>query len=254
MENNEAKDGEIKLRVISGEMEAYLEVLSADDEGTDATYDQAMKEIRKAKIEYGLNEELLREIFDNRMFDKEMLIASGLPAVDGIDGEVSYFFETNPEIKPKEDEKGNVDFKDLNIIQSIKKGKKLAEVVPPKPGEEGKTITDKKVPPKEGKLRQLPQGKNTMPDPENPNVLVAAIDGHIMFRSGTLVEVEPAYVVSGDVDYNTGNIDYVGSIVVKGDVKSGFEVKVEGDVDIWGVVEDAKIEAGGKVLLSIVNF
>ena len=91
--------------------------------------------------------------------------------------------------------------------------------------------------------------KPTMPDPEDPNFLLSVIDGHILFKGNILVEIEPEYVINGDIDFNTGNINYVGSVLIKGDVKSGFEVKVDGDVDIWGVVEDAKITAGGSVLL-----
>lgn len=248
MESESAKNGQVRIRVTGDGMEAYINVVSAEDGGKEMTYEDAQRELRKAKIEYGINEELLKEIFESRMFDREILIASGLKRVDGIDGEIKYYFDTNPEVKPKEDEKGNVDFKDLNLIQSIKRGQKLAEVIPPKHGTEGKTVIGKTVPPKEGKIFKLPQGKNTMPDPENPNVLISAIDGHLIFKGKILIEIEPAYIVSGNVDYNTGNINYVGSIVIKGDVKSGFEVKVDGDVDIGGVVEDAKIEAGGKVL------
>ena len=209
----------------------------------------AVKKLKEAGVSYGINDELLNDIFERRVFDEELLIASGDAPVHGIDGKVNYFFETSPEVKPSEDDKGNVDFKDLNLIKSVKKDHKLAEVIPAQPGKEGMSVKGKKIPPREGKNPQLPMGKNTMPMPEDPNTLIAAIDGHIIFKQGLLVEVEPAYVVSGDVDFNTGNIDYVGSILIKGDVKSGFSVKVGGDVDIWGVVEDATIEAEGNVLL-----
>ncbi|NVM04889.1 MAG: DUF342 domain-containing protein, partial [Candidatus Helarchaeota archaeon] len=242
------KNGEVKVKVTHDELEAYIKVIPAIN-GEEATYDDAIRELKKSDVVYGINDELLKEIFENRIFDKEVLIASGLLPVDGEDGKIKYFFDVNREVKPKEDEKGNVDFKDLNLIQNIKKGGKLVEVIPPKPGVEGKKVTGKPIPPKEGERRKLPQGKNTMPMPENPNILISTIDGHIIFRRNILVEVEPAYVVSGDIDYSTGNIDYMGSLLVKGDVKSGFEIKVGGDIDIWGVVEDAKIEAAGKILL-----
>ena len=250
-EANEEKivrNGEVKVNVTPDRLEVYLKVISAIN-GNDATYEDAIRELKKSNVVYGINEELLKEIFENKVFDQEILIANGLPPIDGVDGEIKYFFDTKREIKAKEDEKGNVDFKDLSLIQNIKKGEKLAEVMPPKPGVEGKTVTGNPIPPAEGKKRLLPQGKNTMPMPENPNILISVIDGHIIFKKDILVEVEPAYVVSANVDYSTGNIDYVGSILVKGDVKSGFDIKVGGDIDIWGVVEDAKIEAGGGVLL-----
>jgi len=242
------RNGEINIDVTPDRLEAHIKVISAIN-GNEATYEDAIRELEKSNVVYGINKELLKEIFENKIFDQEILIANGLPPVDGVDGEIKYFFDTKREIKPKEDEKGNVNFKDLNLIQNIKKNEKLAEVIPPKPGLEGKTVTGKPIPPKEGKERLLPQGRNTMPMPENPNILISAIDGHIIFKKNILIEIEPAYMVNGNVDYSTGNIDYAGSLLVKGDVKSGFEIKVGGDIDIWGVVEDAKIEAAGRVLL-----
>ena len=119
MEDKQLKNGEIKLRVTSDEIEVYAEVVSAENGGKDATYEDALIELKSAGVEYGINEEQLKDVFDNRMFDSEILIANGLLPVDGIDGEVRYFFDTHKEIKPKEDEKGNVDFKDLNIIQAL---------------------------------------------------------------------------------------------------------------------------------------
>ena len=38
-----------------------------------------------------------------------------------------------------------------------------------------------------------------------------------------------------------------GSIVVKGDVKSGFCLNAEGDIEIWGTVGDASIKFGKSV-------
>jgi len=244
----EERKGDIEVRISNDELEAYVKVIS-EVNSSEATPDMAVRKLKEAGVSYGINDELLNSIFERGIFNKELLIASGDAPVHGIDGKVKYFFNTNPEVKPKEDGKGNVDFKDLNLIKSVKKDQKLAEVIPAQPGKEGMSVKGKKMPPQEVKNPQLPMGRNTMPMPEDPNVLIAAIDGHIMFKQDLLVEVEPGYVVSGDVDFNTGNIDYVGSILIKGDVKSGFTVKVGGDVDIWGVVEDATVEAEGNVLL-----
>ncbi len=247
-ESKEKRDGRVEVSVDSGRMEASIKIIPAI-EGVEVTYDDAIRELRNNKVVYGINEELLNNIFEDKLYDTSILIAEGLPPIDGIDGEVKYYFERNRVIKPKEDEKGNVDFKDINLIQGVKKHQKLAEVIPPKPGTEGKNVFNEEIPPREGKICQLPQGRNTMPGPENPNILISAMDGHILFKGGGLVEVESDYVIIGNIDFNTGNLDYSGSVLIKGDVKSGFEVNVEGDLDIWGVVEDAKIKSGGNVLL-----
>ena len=77
---------------------------------------------------------------------------------------------------------------------------------------------------------------------------MALVDGHVSFTGGKL-NVYPVYEVRGNVDNSTGNINFVGKVVVKGNVLTGFEIKAEGDIEVEGVVEGAKLEAGGNILL-----
>lgn len=58
------------------------------------------------------------------------------------------------------------------------------------------------------------------------------------------IDIEPIYIVDGNVDFEEGNIvGFVGKVVVKGDVKPKFSVIAEGDIEIHGSVEDAIIES-----------
>ena len=134
------------------------------------------------------------------------------------------------------------------MIQKVRAGDKLAETNPPEQGIEGCTIFGEKNPPKKGVQHPLPIGKNTRPDPNNPNVLLSEIEGSVKLK-GTNVEVEPVIIINNNVDYSTGNIDFNGSVIVNGDVKSGFKIKAKDDVQVNGVVEDAVIETGGNTLL-----
>jgi hypothetical protein len=52
------------------------------------------------------------------------------------------------------------------------------------------------------------------------------------------------------VDNSTGNIDFIGNVIINGDVKAGFSVKSKGDIKIRGMVEGAFIESGGEVVIS----
>lgn len=54
--------------------------------------------------------------------------------------------------------------------------------------------------------------------------------------------------IKGDVDYNTGHVDFQGDVVIKGSVKPLFHVNATGSVTIEGDVEPgAQIESGGDV-------
>jgi uncharacterized protein (DUF342 family) len=64
------------------------------------------------------------------------------------------------------------------------------------------------------------------------------------------VNVFPIYEVNGDVDYAIGNIDFIGSVVIRGSVLPGFKIRASGDIRITGGVEAAEIEADGSIEIS----
>ncbi|MBD3391212.1 MAG: DUF342 domain-containing protein [Chitinivibrionales bacterium] len=66
--------------------------------------------------------------------------------------------------------------------------------------------------------------------------------------NGSVVEVQEGFVVSGDIDYSTGNVKYGKSVTVSGDVKAGFSVECGGDLQVHGTIEDAQVAVGGNLL------
>ena len=61
--------------------------------------------------------------------------------------------------------------------------------------------------------------------------------------------MQPRLVDDGDVDFRHGNIDTKLSVLVKGDVKAGFSIKSAGDIEVMGVIEDARISAQGRLVV-----
>ncbi len=235
------------MEKVSDQYEASVVItprLEADDFGPDDLH----KYLRDSGIVFGVLDDVIEWAFKEGKFEQPLLVARGRPPVDDTNGELKFYFAT--EIRPRFDESGNVDFKELNLIQNVRKGDKLAEVTEPVPGKEGKTIYGETVSPAQGKKPELPMGENTSRSPDNPDVLVADMDGTVK-KVGESVSVDQVFAVKGDIDYSVGNIDFVGAVVINGDVKSGFRVKASGDVEVNGIVEDAVIESEGNVLLKM---
>ena len=67
-------------------------------------------------------------------------------------------------------------------------------------------------------------GKNVVCNPEM-TIMYAAIDGLFTLTGGETINVFPIYEVNGDVDYHTGNIDFVGTVVIRGNVLTGFRIR-----------------------------
>ncbi len=61
--------------------------------------------------------------------------------------------------------------------------------------------------------------------------------------------VNNIYEVAGNVGSSTGDITFDGSIVVHGNVITGFRVEATEDIEVMGGVEGATILAGGMITL-----
>lgn len=196
---------------------------------------------------YGINKTVLNSLERYPIYNEMLCIAEGTPPVAGQNGKVEFHFNPNRERKPTILEDGRVDFRELNLVESVKKGQKLCTLIPPLPGVKGKTVTGVDIPALDGKPAVIPRGRNVEVN-EDGVTLVSSIDGQVEFIEGK-VSVFSNYEVHADVDNSTGNIYFVGSVSVRGNVLSGFTIEAGGSVEVWGVVEGAVIKAGGDIIL-----
>ena len=234
-----------ELEISDDSLEAWITVIEPHDDD-DFSKENAIGFLGEKNIKYGIKEANIDLIFKEKKFGEKITIAVGEKPEDGEDGYLKYHYDN--QVGPKEDEKGNVNYKDLNLIQDVKKGDKIVEIMPSTEGKKGKTVLNQEIPAKPGEPKKEPNLTNASTDPKNPNFIIAKIDGHVHEKGGAII-VDPVYYVKENVDYETGNIDCEGSVCIGGDVKSGFSVKTKNDVEVGGIVEDAVIEAGGNVML-----
>ena len=52
------------------------------------------------------------------------------------------------------------------------------------------------------------------------------------------------------MDYSIGNINFIGTVVVNGAVREGFEIVTTGNIEIRGVVEGAHLSSKGNIVIS----
>lgn len=120
-------------------------------------------------------------------------------------------------LTPEEQADGSVDHTELNFVHSFSAGDEIAEWVA-SDGVEGdvdsRFLFDAK---------EFPAGKGTGIKSNCPDKLFAARDGYACYLDGKIV-VRETLTVHRDVDYHTGNIHFVGDVVLEGSVRSGFEI------------------------------
>lgn len=200
------------------------------------------------KIIRGIDGDVIKYIAEEHPYFTLIPVACGQPVKEGENGRVVEHYPRQLNKSVKLDERGVADYRAMNYMQVIKAGDVICDIIPPKPGEPGIRVDGTPLEPAAVKPAVVPAGPNTAVS-EDGSKLVAAKEGHLEF-DGSKFCVKVLLDIPGDVDYNTGNIDYNGDIHIRGDVRETFVVKATGNITIDGLVEAATVEAGGDVLIS----
>jgi hypothetical protein len=228
-------------------MRADISIKPPDDGGSPVTERMIRDALAGKKISVGIDEALIRQLAAKPVYHVDMKIAEGVPPVHGENAVINPLVRTEKDIRPKEMEDGTVDYKDLGIVQTVRKDDVLCEKIPATQGEPGMNVYGAAISARPGKDIPLPAGKNTVPSADKLQLL-AACDGHadIVNRK---IQVLNTFTVSGNVSNSTGNINYLGNVVVDGSVLTGFAVQATGNITINGTVEGADIDAGGNIII-----
>lgn len=243
----------LEIKISQDKLEAAIMVVVADEvagSSIEVTEQDVRAALREHKITHGILESVVRDLCMSpaKFIGNPVTIAVGTPPMPGVDGRIEYtFYEINQEDKrPKELDDGRVDFYSITSIPNVVMGQLLARRTPPTPGQPGTSVTGEPIVPIPGKEAVFKPGKNVVVNAERTS-LYAAIDGQVSFTENEKVNVFPVFEVKGDVDFSIGNIDFVGTVVIRGNIPTGFRIKASGDIRVLGSVEGAELEAGGSV-------
>jgi uncharacterized protein (DUF342 family) len=237
-----------EIKLANDFLTAYLSIFPAWDGSPNVSISQVKSELINKGITFGVDEvKIMMALAENKLC-LDLPIAEGRKPLRGKDASIKYHFhEKGLELKPKELENGKVDFYNINLIQIVKKGQLLIEKTPATEGIPGFTVTGREIPAINGKNVILPLGKNLVAS-EDGLKAYASCEGHVVVTNRR-VSVLPVYEVKGDVDFSTGNIDFIGNVIIKGNIKEGFTVKSQGDVEVFGTVEGGNISASGNIFI-----
>ena len=150
--------------------------------GEDISYDTLKFRMDSLAVKHGINSKLIDKIISDKLYFKIVQIAEGSEAVNGKSGTVKNLFSTaKKQVNIKEDNHGNVNYKELNMIQSIHKGDTICEITLPTAASDGMTVTGDTIKGREGRYPVVPAGKNTEFN-EDKTLLLAKIDGELVFE------------------------------------------------------------------------
>ncbi len=200
-------------------------------------------------VKFGIIEDTIIEISKSHEYNKKYLVAIGREKIDGENGYVDFFFNTKKKtLTPKELDNGQVDYQNLGLIEQTNAGNTLLTIIPPTTGSNGRDVKGNTIHARPGKpVEKLTPGNNISVS-EDQKSFFASIDGQIDYQNRK-INILPVLEINGDVGHSTGNIDFNGSVIIKGIVPTNFSVKAKGNIEIYGIVEGAYVESEADVFL-----
>lgn len=199
--------------------------------------------------------------------DEKMIAALGDPPQNGRDGSVAHCFKIDYTNPGKILEDGTIDFRQRGEIPYVYEGDLLAQKEPAVPGKPGINVRGEEIPYTEALDPLFAAGDGARISGDGLKIFAAQKGQPHVDVMGT-VTVNTELTIKGNVDFETGNIDFNGNIRVLGTIKNGFSVKgihltaneiegavidVKGDVSVSGGITDTQITAQGNVYAKFLN-
>lgn len=243
-------DASFVIDVAMDEMQATITAMAPGVGGAEIMADTIASALSSQGIVAGVNLTKIDEFIDHPVYGLPYVVAEAIKPQDGRDAYIEYNFETDrSKLKMQESETGQMNFKELNLIQNVVEGQPLAKKIPAERGKGGKTIFGRYLEAKNGKDINLPLGKNVSVDSDGHTIL-AATNGQVLLI-GDKINVEPVMEIEGDVSIKTGNITFLGTVIVKGNVDDGFNIKASGNIEVYGTVGRSTLIADGNIIVSL---
>lgn len=232
------------IRISNDRMEAFI-MLPTVEEEYHYTVDEVLEAVNRNGVIYGINCETISDMVEKRLMGREVLFAKGKPAVDGADGYFDFYFDSDLNHRPTVKSDGSVDYWSVHSVEVVKKGQTIANYCEPVAGEDGIDVLGRVITAKKGKGLPPLVGRGFDKSVDGLTY-TAAIDGKIERHKNRII-ILPILEINGDV--GTGNIDFVGDVVIHGSVKTGARIRAAKSITIDGVCEGCVLEAGNDLIL-----
>ena len=232
-------------------------------------FDDVMKLIHKSKITHGNVEDFLisEYFYSEKPWENSLIIARGKEAVPGKNASVEYNFEINYLKAGSEKDDGTIDYKDRGNIPHVSIGDLLAEKTPLIPKKYGYDIFGNEIIVPDVKDIPIRTGNGACFSDDGLKVIAEA-EGQPKLTVDGKISVIQKKIIKGDVGLETGHVDFDGSLIVKGVVKSDFKIKcadlttkeigaatiiATGDIIVEGGINGANIKTEGSVYAKYIS-
>ena len=208
------------------------------------------QKIEEEQIQFGIDENAIKEIVTQfkthpkKFASLRVAVAKGKPVKPGRDGYLELLVPPVEKVKIHED--GTANFRDIKAFREVKKGDILGKRIPPFLGENGINVYNKVVFPLPPKEAEIQHGESVKYDGDTQEYI--ALNDGILEDHENWLDVNPVLTIDSNVGLETGNIDYLGEVMINGNIEREASVRTKGDVIVEGIIESGKVDSGGIIL------
>lgn len=245
-----SEDSIANIEVLPDETRAFLTLSKPSNRGKVPSVSEILKLLNIQGVVHGIVRENIEKAVYEGIFDVPVEVAIWTAPEPGKDAKINYYVKVDKSSSiSKISMAESFDFHKVMEIENVVKGQVLASKEPATKGKPGMTVKGRIIPVPDGKDVSLQSiaGKGVEISPDGLE-LIAKEQGQVVFKQGK-INIEPILEILGDVTAETGDIDFVGNVIIRGSVRDTYKVKAGGNVDIWGTVEKAEIIADGNVIV-----
>ncbi|WGK70254.1 FapA family protein [Candidatus Haliotispira prima] len=237
-------DARVNVQVSQDRMQAVMIVTEPMDYGAHLQYTTLSDVLHDNGITYGYDEQSLQDFCDEPIYNQAIPIAQGKLPVHGVDLYIEVFDSPHDDIAMEEG--GAMNLRSRSNLRVVTKGTVIGMLHEASPGEFGYNVLEEPLEPLTGSDRPYTIGVGCRLEPESKEIF-AATSGEVVFDEELqLIKVLEIYVVEGNLQ---NNIDFPGSILIKGDVENGYSIKAEANITIIGHLGKTQVECGGQLVI-----
>lgn len=219
--------------------------------GTELTFDHIKEILAENEICFGFNEahiqKLLNECKANRSKIIRVPVARGLLPMDGKDSFLRFAIEVGP-LPGKILGNGKIDFRERKMFVGVKEGQTIATRIPATAGSPGLDVSKELVEPVPGKDLPVIVSDDAVYN-EETGTISASKSGILSMVGENSIKVCAKQVISGNIDYSTGNIESHDAVEISGSILPGFKVVTHGDLLLGGNARSSIIDCRGNLVI-----
>ena len=203
--------------------------------------------LQEQNIVFGINEDTIEQLLNGTLNPGEHLIAQGIPPQNGEKSQNEFFINTLPYLEREsiKREDDSVNYHNKGEIDYVLTGDIVAKVTPATEGIHGTNVHGEELLAENGEIIPLLFNKTIAFADDNQN-LIALNSGHPVLKNNQL-EIQTAFEVL-NVDYDTGNIDYKGNLLILENIRTGFDVKTQGNLEVRGAIHHTNTYVKGNII------